>query len=150
MGSRTGNRFAGGYVEIDRAQDGQAAAARVAVGEGAVEGGIIICSGACRTERLARRGVVSQVNPVCTGAVRPKANQIPVVFLSRPVNSHGAVGAADAGRTCCAARAAVMTTVSILPASIIRIVAGTTSEANSLDVRILRVGQLNIGTVGSR
>ena len=52
IGSRAGKRYARGDVEIYRTQDGQAAAASVAVGEREIAVGIVISGSTCCTQRL--------------------------------------------------------------------------------------------------
>ena len=76
---------AGGDVEIHRAQNGQAAAAGVAVGETEVARGVIVRRGACAAERLSRGGAGAQCRPVGRGGLCLHIDRLPIALYPRSV-----------------------------------------------------------------
>ena len=86
MGSRAGDGHAIGHVEIHSAQDGQAAAASIAVSEREVRVGVAVRRGACCANRLSRRGPLSKLCPICRIGLRNCIDFIPTGLRPRSLH----------------------------------------------------------------
>ena len=89
IGSRAGDGYALGQVEIHRALDGQAAAASRAVAEREARVGVVIRRSTCRAERLSRRGAFGQGRPVCRCGIGHCIDLFPTGLRPRSLH-HGA------------------------------------------------------------
>ena len=83
IGSRAGKRCARGDVEVHRALNLQAAAARGRVGETEVARDVVVRRVTCAAERLPRRGASIQRRPVGRGGLRLLIDRSPFVLCPR-------------------------------------------------------------------
>ena len=86
IGSRAGDGYTLGHVEIHRAQNGQSAAASRAVAEREVRVGVVIRRSVCRTDCLSRRGTRTQLSPVCRGGIGHGIDLIPTGLRPRSLH----------------------------------------------------------------
>ena len=84
--ARAGHGHAGGDVEIHRAEDGDAAAARRRVGEAEVACDVVVRRVTCTAERPPRGGARAQRRPVRLFGLRHCIDSIPFVLCQRPLH----------------------------------------------------------------